>query len=111
MEKQKLTKKALNKFIIWSTSRYNSYLGFGNKKDNVSEVFNSLNAGFFVNYNSKRQDQTKTKFIIECSQENGEGQGYRYWRLKGRARDYKYEIDCVERSVTGLPSGMKIQFL
>ena len=27
----KLTKKALNEFIGWSTSRYNNYLGYGTK--------------------------------------------------------------------------------
>lgn len=109
--KVKLTKSALSKFIIWSTSRYNDYLGFGTKKENVDLVYNSLIAGFYIGFNRKHSDRSKTKFQIECSGGNGEGQGYRYWRIKGRPGDYKYEIDCVEKTITGLPSNQTLSFL
>jgi hypothetical protein len=109
MEKIKLTKSALNSFIIWSTSRYNDYLGFGTKKENVTLVFNSLLQGFYAGFNGKG-DPTKTKFRIECSAGNGEGYGNRYWKLKGRKGDYLYEIDCIEKTITGLPSGESLAF-
>lgn len=86
----KLTKSAINKFIIWSTSRYNDYAGFGTKKENVERVFKSLQAGHFVGFDG-RADLSKTKFIIECTQGNGEGYK-RNWRLKGRPGDYSYEV-------------------
>lgn len=101
----KLTKKALNKFIQWSTSRYNYYLNFGTKKENVEMVFKALKDGFRNTHKGP-----ETKFQIECSMGNGEGQGYRYWRLKGRAGDFKYEVDCVEKTITGIQTGNKIKF-
>lgn len=104
---EKLTKKALNKFIVWSTSRYNSYLGFGSKKVNVDIVYNSLLNGYYTD--GQRTDTGKVIFQIECSGGNGEGYG-RYWRLKGRKGDYKYEINCAEMSITGLQTQTKIQF-
>lgn len=110
-EKVKLTKSSLSKFIIWSTSRYNDYLGFGTKKENVDLVYNSLTDGFYSGFNRKRPDPSKTRFIIECSQGNGEGQGYRYWKLNGRQGDYKYEVDCVGKTIKGLPSNQTLSFI
>lgn len=109
MEKIKLTKKALNDFITWSTSRYNDYLGYGTKKENVDIVYNSILNGCYTGSGGKK-DESKTKFIIECSSGNGEGYGYRYWRLKGRNGDYQYEIDCIEKTITGVQSGQKLNF-
>jgi hypothetical protein len=108
----KLTKSALNKFITWSTSRYNDYLGFGTKKYNINEVYNSLKAGHRVSGTGKNPQPGVTKFTIECSAGNGESYNgnFRYWRLKGRKGDYRYEIDCIEKSVTGIPSMNKITF-
>jgi hypothetical protein len=105
---EKLTKSAISKFIIWSTSRYNNYLGYGNKKENVDLIFNSIFNGYFIERGKK--NESLIKFEIECSGGNGEGCGNRYWRLKGRKGDYKYEVDCKERTIKGMPSGIMIKF-
>lgn len=107
MNKVRLTKKILNAFIMWSTSRYNSYLGFGTKKNNVDMVFNSLTYGHY--FDGKKTDVAKKIFQIECSAGNGEGYN-RHWRLKGSPGDYKYEINCTEKSILGIPSNNKIYF-
>jgi hypothetical protein len=108
----KLTKTALNKFIVWSSSRYNDYLGYGNKKENIEIIYNSLKNGFYTGWRGK-QEPEKVKFTIECATGNGEGYGGRYWRLKGRlgkTSDYQYEIDCEAKTVTGLQSNTFIHF-
>lgn len=111
----KVTKAAISKFIRWSTSRYNNYLNFGTKKENVEIVYKALTQGFHIarkwSTESKSMvDERVTKFKIECSQGNGEGQGYRYWRLKGRKGDFSYEIDCAEQTITGLSTGNVLRF-
>lgn len=109
MERIKLTKKAISDFIVWSSSRYNDYLNFGNKKENVDRVLNSLKSGCEVHFNGSK-NESKTRFEIECSGGNGEGYGNRYWRLKGRSGDYVYVIDCAEKMIIGYPSLQIIMF-
>jgi hypothetical protein len=102
MEKVKLTKKALNEFISWSTSRYNDYLGFGTKKQNVEKVFAALTTG---NYKGE------TVFKIECSGSVGEtynGKGLRYWKTKQGGGIYT--INCIEKTISEQYSGRQIAF-
>jgi hypothetical protein len=113
IEEKKLTKKSLNDFILWSTSRYNNYLGFGTKKDNVDLVYNALKNGFLI-YNDKT---TVTIFNIECSGGVGEswnGKSFSNWRLKGRTtkrQDYKYQVDCLKKTITGYNSKIQLKFV
>src|SRR5687767_425722 len=110
MEKKRLTKKALNDFISWSSSRYNSYFMLGNKKTNVELVYNSLLHGHRI----VSEDIIMSKFTIECAGAVGENGNGRYWRTRGKrgkSKDYSWEIDCVEKTVTGLQSGEKLQFI
>lgn len=103
----KLTKTALSKFIVWSTSRYNDYLGYGTKKENVDIVFNSLKAGCYVNYRGVK-DEAKTEFLIECAGGVGENGSGRHWRTKqgGGA----YTVNCIALTVEENTSKRKIQF-
>lgn len=112
MERIKLTKKALNDFIVWSTSRYNDYCGYGNKKDNVDIVYNSLKNGCYTGWRGKK-DESKTKFEICCSTGVGENGLGRVWQLKGRRKsgDWSYEIDCVEGTIKGLQSQITLSFI
>lgn len=75
--KIKLTKSALNSFIVWSTSRYNNYLWFGTKKKNVDEVYEALKVGHRTvkKWNEEAKDfyfEHEPYFKIECSGGNGE---------------------------------------
>ena len=112
MENIKLTKKALNDFITWSTSRYNNYCGYGTKKENVEIVFASLTNGCYTGWKGKK-DEAKTIFIIECAGGVGENGNGRHWRLRGRKRgtDYSWEINCVDGTVTGLQSKTVLSFI
>lgn len=98
--KVKLTKSALNKFIVWSTSRYNNYLGYGNKKENVELIFNALKEG-----NHKGQ----TIFRVECAQGAGESGAGRYWKVKGGSDNYF--INCETKTIEGEYSKRLIEFL
>lgn len=103
MDKVKLTKSALNKFITWSTSRYNDYLGYGTKKQNVELVYNALKTG---NYKGSHL------FNIQCAGSTGEtynGKSFRYWKTKTSGGDYL--IDCNEKSILEKYSNRKIFFV
>ncbi len=119
MEKVKLTKKVLNEFIGWTTSRYNNYLGFGNKKDNVLTVFNSIKAGYFIN-SWYRKDKTQslvgekntTTFKIECASpvgESGTNKRGSYWKTKQGGDEYT--IDCINKTITAKYSKREIHFI
>lgn len=112
----KLTKKALNEFIGWTTSRYNNYLGYGTKKQNVDTVYNSLKNGFFTDERG-RQDLTKTIFEIQCASPVGEnangrargrGASNKYWKTKQSGDDYT--IDCIEKTIVAKHSKRTIKF-
>lgn len=107
----KLTKKFLNDFIVWSTSRYNDYLGYGTKKENVDIVYASILKGYYVGWRGKENKEI-TKFEIQCSGGNGEGYGNRYWRLKGRRKsgNYQYIIDCDRKTITGVQTNETFKF-
>lgn len=101
--KVKLTKKALNNFITWSQSRYNDYLGYGTKKQNVDIVFNALKIGNYKGANC---------FNIQCAGAVGEsynGKSFKYWKTK-TAGGY-YVIDCQELSIHEQYSNRKIFFI
>lgn len=100
----KLTKKALNEFIGWTTSRYNDYLGYGTKKQNVELVFKALKEG---NYKGKKI------FIIQCASPVGENGNFskgkwKGWKTKQAGDDYT--IDCEEKTVTAKYSKRTIKF-
>ena len=80
-EKIRLTKAVLNEIVMWSKSRYNDWLGFGTKKQNVDTVYNSLVAGFYTDERGK-QDKEKTVFEIQCATSVGENGSGRYWQAK-----------------------------
>lgn len=104
----KLTKAALNKFIVWSNSRYNSYCDYGNKKENVDIVFKSLKHGCFVNF-SGVINREKTVFIVQCAGGLGENGNGRYWKTKQSGG--QYEVDCTNMSITEMYSKRQIFFL
>lgn len=105
----KLTKSALNKFITWSSSRYNNYLGYGTKKQNVDTIYNSLMNGFYTDERGK-QDTTKKVFTIECAVGVGEGGNGRYWKVKG-VSEYQWNIDCENLTIEGYYSKQIIKFI
>lgn len=110
----KLTKKALNDFIGWTSSRYNDYMGYGTKKQNVNTVYNSLQKGYYVSDRGTEQPDRKV-FTIECASPVGESgpQGRKhhgaYWKTKQAADEYT--IDCVAMTITAKYSQRTIQFL
>jgi hypothetical protein len=106
-----LTKAALNKFIQWSTSRYNNYLGFGNKKDNVDLIYKSLIAGHYTSRSSRedKSDVSKKIFTLECAQGVGENGSGRHWDTKQSGG--KYTIDCTQMTIKNEYSGAVLQFL
>lgn len=110
----KLTKKALNDFISWSNTRYNDYLGFGTKKQNIDTVYNSLKNGFYTNERGK-QDESKKIFVIESASPVGESgpQGNKhhgkYWKTKTTGG--KYQINCEEKTVEDLNSKTILKFI
>lgn len=110
----KLTKKALNEFIGWTTSRYNSYLGFGTKKQNVNRVFKALTQGFELD----REGNKITIFEIECASPVGEnmngkargrGASNKYWKTK-QAGD-NYMVDCINKTITAKYSKRTLKLL
>lgn len=120
MEKVKLTKKALNQFIGWTTSRYNDYLGFGTKKENVETIYESIGYGFYTRIYFKRDgtrvmagtDVNKTVFEVKCASpvgESGTNKRGSYWKTK-QGGDH-YTIDCVNKIITAKYSKRTIQFI
>ena len=106
----KLTKKALNQFIQWSSTRYNSYLNYGNKKENVDTIFNSLVNGFYTDQRGKQEPDKKT-FTIQCAQGVGESGSGRYWKLTGKRKIDNYIIDCENKTITGVYHKDVIKFI
>lgn len=104
----KLTKKALNKFVTWSTSRYNNYCDYGTKKENVERIFASLKAGHYVDWRGKADEDRKV-FTVECAGSVGENGNGRYWKTKSAGDDYI--VDCVEKTVTAKYRKRTIKFL
>jgi hypothetical protein len=101
--KVKITKKALNEFITWSQSRYNDYLGYGTKKQNVELIYNALIAGGHKGAHI---------FSVQCAGAVGEthnGKSFRYWKTKTAGGDYV--IDCKEKSILERYSNRKIYFI
>ena len=115
----KLTKKALNDFIGWTTSRYNNYLGFGTKKEAVDKAFYSITNGFYTSVwfrkdgtKSEQKDESKVIFEIECASpvgESGTNKRGSYWSTK-QGGDC-YTVDCKERTITAKYSKRVIKFL
>ena len=104
-EATKLTKAAVRNFLRWSTTRYNDYLGFGTKKQNVDTVFTALQHG---NYKGE------SVFAVECASPVGESgptgakHHGKYWRTKQAGE--KYVVDCEERTITATYRNEKIRF-
>lgn len=114
MEKVKLTKKALNEFLQWTNTKYNDYLQYGTKSQNVEIALNSLNAGHYVN--GAWTDKNKTEFVLECASAAGENaylsSGYRNWRLKSKRRgSERYHVDCINRCIKEERHKGEIHFL
>lgn len=110
----KLTKKAVSDFLIWSTSRYNNYCGYGTKKENVDLVYESLLAGYplqrYVRPGETKVPDTVSKtFTVECAGGVGENGSGRSWRTK-QGGD-KYNIDCEARTIEAVYSKRLIQFI
>jgi hypothetical protein len=103
-----VTKKALNDFIHWSSTRYNRYLGFGSKKQNVDTVYNSLKNGYFTDERG-REDKAKIVFTIECSGSVGENGLGRVWRIK-QGGDV-YTVDCATKTISTKYTKRSITFL
>jgi len=99
--KKKLTKSVLNDFIQWSTSRYNDYLGYGTKKENVDIIFNSLKAGYYIGFDKKI-------FEIICAGSVGENGNGRYWKTKTGGDEYI--VNCEEKTITAKYSKRLICF-
>jgi hypothetical protein len=102
----KVTKEVLNKFITWSTSRYNNYCGYGTKKENVNIVFNSLKNGYYTD--GGKEDPEKKIFVIICANSVGENGNGRYWRTKQGGDEYT--IDCMNRTIIAKYSKRILQF-
>lgn len=118
--KVKLTKKALNEFIGWTSSRYNDYLGFGTKRENVETVYESLKAGFYIKCYFKKDgtriisksDWNTEMFEIKCASpvgESGTNKRGSYWKTK-QSGD-RYTIDCINKTIVAKYSKREIQFL
>jgi hypothetical protein len=116
----RLTKKAINSFIGWTTSRYNDYLGFGSKKENVETVYESIGCGFYTKIYFKKDgtrvmsetDVNKTVFEIECASpvgESGTNKRGSYWKTK-QAGDH-YTVDCMAKTITAKYSKRVIKFI
>jgi len=111
----KLTKKALNEFIGWTTSRYNNYLGYGTKKEAVDLAFNSIKNGYYTLIWLKRdktqvvkEDKEKTVFEIRCASSVGESGTGKYWKVKQSGDDYI--VDCINKTITAIRSNRLIRF-
>lgn len=96
---EKLTKTALNKFIIWSSTKYNDWLGYGTKKQNVEFAFKTLSEGINIE-------------TIQCASPVGENPhrgSKKYWRTKQSGG--KYLVNGVEKSITNIYTNQTIHFI
>lgn len=114
----KLTKKALNEFIGWTTSRYNDYMGYGTKKEAVERAFRSIQNGFltYAWYNNKKgtwdeekREELKVVFEIKCAGAVGTSDGMHHRKVK-QSGDI-YTIDCIAKTITAQYSKKIIQFI
>lgn len=99
MEKIKLTKTALNNIIQWTSTRYNDWLGYGTKKQNVDLAYDIL-------YKGIGQKE------IQCASPSGENPhrgSKKYWKTKQSGG--KYLIDGPAKSITNLYSNETVYFL
>ena len=114
----KLTKKALNEFIGWTTSRYNNYLGYGTKAEAVDLAYHSLLNGFYTSA-WYRKDKTRvetrkpevTVFDIKCASPVGESGTQKrgsYWNTKQSGDNYI--VDCINKTITAVYSKRVISF-
>jgi hypothetical protein len=108
IERVKLTKAALSKFLVWSSSKYNDYCGYGTKKENVDIVFAALKAGCYVNYRGV-PDESKKVFTVMCAGGVGENGAGRSWRTKQSGGEY--EIDCENLTIIEKWSKREISFI
>lgn len=102
MEKVKLTKTAINKFIKWTTTRYNDWLGYGTKKQNVELIYNQM------------LNPTKDTFTVQCASPVGENPYHhsgtpKYWRTKTGGDIY--HVDTVNKTIKAQYSKREIQFI
>ena len=121
----KLTKKALNDFIGWTTSRYNDYLGYGTKREAVDTAYHSLLNGFQTTA-WYRRDKTRVEernedvkiFEIKCASPVGENSNGRA-RGRGASNSYwkttqsgdEYTINCETLTIEAKYSQRSITFL
>ena len=115
----KLTKKALNEFIGWTTSRYNNYLGYGTKKEAIDKVFYSIINGYYTSVwfhkngtRREQKDEQKVIFEIKCASpvgESGTNKKGSYWSTKQVGDDYT--VDCLQKTITAKYSKRTIKFL
>lgn len=103
-EISKLTRKAVSKFLRWSSTRYNDYLGYGTKKENVERVFLAMKNGHHNN---------QTSFVIRSASPAGENpyhsSGYRTWRIKGDGEEYL--VDCEQKTIKAKYTNREITFV
>lgn len=120
----KLTKKVLNEFIGWTTSRYNDYLGFGTKREAVLTAYHSILKGHCVNVYVYKRGQRKGEIYLrenpeikivklECAGAVGERPtnstgSSRYWKTKQGGDEYT--VDCVEKTISAKYSKRTIRF-
>jgi hypothetical protein len=109
-ERMKLTKAAIAKFLVWSSSRYNDWLNYGTKKENVELVYHSLLNGYYTDGN-KRKDASTTRFTVQCAGGTGEtwnGKSFRYWKTKQSGEEY--HVDCENKTIEAKYSKRRINF-
>lgn len=118
----KLTKKVLNDFIGWTTTKYNDYLGYGTKKEAVLTAYHSLLKGYLVQvyvYSRDTQfykkgdldirEKPEVKIVeFQCSGSCGENQRQRLWKTKQGGE--QYIVDCINKTITAKKSNRVIKF-
>lgn len=100
METAKLTKAALNKFIQWSNTRYNSYLNFGTKEEAVNKAYNML------------LNQGEGVATFECAGAVGENPwslGRQRWNTKQAGEIY--DLNCKDKTIFARNSKRSIKFI
>ena len=111
----KLTKRVLNEFIGWTTSRYNDFLGYGTKKEAVDTAYHSLVNGFKTTV-WYRRDKTRIEkrdeqiqiFEIKCASPSGENSNS-YWKTTQAGDDYI--INCNTMTIEAKYSKRVIKFI